>query len=474
MKVTFEQLKHCHVAMSIEVEEERVQRTLQSTARRISRQRPIPGFRPGHAPVGIVMRRLGKETMYNALVDHIGETLYEEALEELDIEPVAQAQLDDIQFEPLVLKFTVPVEPVVELGDYRALRLDPPVISVPDEEVKEALEELREQNVLWEQVTRPAQLGDRVTVDLEGVNSEGEVIIDEEELSLLLSLDSALPTLHEQFLDVSADEELEFDFTYPQNFSNPALAGQSLHFRAHMLEVRKRVMPTLDDEWAKTIGDYESLDDLCLALREQLEEEAGQEAEREYAGQVVETLVDQAQIDYPEEMVERTVDQMLSEQDMTLQRQGLNLDLFLSMEGKSEEQWREEQYEETETRLRRSLALSKVAEQEELEVTPVEITSYIQELSSIYGDQAQEMRRTMLASESFQESVRKDLLTEKAADRLISIAKGEVEIAKAAAEAEVPEAEQNRKTPKAGEDVEEAAQGDSSPAIETETATHQA
>ena len=432
MKVTTEQLEHCRWAVTIEVEEERVQRALRATVRRISRQKPIPGFRPGRAPVGVMLRRLGKEAVYNALVDDIGETLYEEALEQLDIKPVARAQLDNVQLEPLVLKLTVPVEPVVELGEYRDLRPEPPAVSVPDEQVQEALERLREQNVRWELVTRSAQLDDLVTVALQGTDSEGQVIINEERTSLRLSLDSPLPTLHEQLLDMTANEERGFDFTYPQDFSNSDLAGQTLRFRAHLLEVRERVLPTLDDEWAKTVGDYDSLEDLRLALQAQLEVQAGREAEREYARQVVAALVDQAQIDYPEELIERTLDRMLSEQDLTLQRQGLTLDLFLRMEGKTREQLREEQREEAEAYLRRSLALGKVAELEELEVTPLEVTSYIRILSSTYGDQAEEARRTMLASESFQESVRQDLLAEKATLRLVSIAKGEVEVAEAA------------------------------------------
>jgi len=211
--------------------------------------------------------------------------------------------------------------------------------------------------------------------------------------------------------------------------------------------VREQVLPALDDEWAKTVGDYDSLEDLRLSVRAQLEDQAGRQADREYGRQVVASLVDQAQVDYPDELVERTLDRMLFEQDMALQRQGLNLDLALRMEGKSRDQLREEQREEAEERLRRSLVLGRVAELEELEVTPLEVTSYIRLLSSTYGDRAQEARRTLLASESFQEWVRQDLLAQKATARLLSIARGEVEVAEAVeqhtqpgAEAERPEA----------------------------------
>jgi len=220
------------LALTIEVEEQRVERALRATARNISRLKPIPGFRPGRAPVAVVMQRLGKEAVYDALVDDIGETLYEEAIEQLGIKPAARAQLDDVQLEPLVLKLTIPLEPVLELGDYRALRLDPPALSISDQEVEDALASLQEENARWEPVSRPAQLGDRVTVALEGTNSEGQVLINEEGASLRLSLDARLPTLHEQLLEMAANEEREFDFTYPQDFTNPNLAGQALHFRS--------------------------------------------------------------------------------------------------------------------------------------------------------------------------------------------------------------------------------------------------
>ena len=467
LKVTSEELEHRHLVVTIEVDEERVQRALRATARRISRQSPVRGYRPGRAPLGVVMRRVGKEVMYDALVDDIGDTLFQEALEELDVKPAAKAQLDDVQLEPLVLKLTVPLEPIVELGEYQAVRIEPPVVSVSDEQVEEALTELQERNAQWELVTRPAQLGDLAVVALRGTNSEGVELINEERTSFRLSLDSPLPTLHEQLLEMEADEEREFDFTYPADFADPTLAGQSVHFWILLSEVRERVVPGLDDEWAKTVGDYESLEDLRLTLRERLEEQAERQAEQDYASQVVTALVDQAQIDYPEELVQNTLDRMLTKQDMALRRRGLDLDLFLRMEDKTRKQLREEQYDEAEERLRRFLALSKVVELEEVEVEPLEVVSYIRMLSSAYGDQAEEMRRTMLASESFQESVRQDLLVDKGTTRLVLIARGEVElleevttdVEESDTEEEAPELELVVETEEAATDMTESGVG---------------
>lgn len=473
LKVTTEQLEHRRLGLTIEVEEQRVQEALRATARQISRVKPIPGFRPGRAPVAVMMRRLGKEAVYDALVDEIGETLYEEAIEQLGIKPAGRAQLEDVQLEPLVLKVTIPLEPVVELGDYQALRLDPPAVTISDQEVEDNLLSLREKNVRWEPVSRPAQLGDRVTVALEGTNPEGEVLINEERASFRLSLDAPLPSLHEQLVQMVSDEEREFDLTYPRDSASLNLAGQTLHFRARLLEVREQILPTLDDEWAKTVGDYDSLDDLRVSVRARLEEEAGNEAHREYARQVLASVVDQAQIDYPQELVEGTLERMLFEQDMALQRQGLNLDLALRMQGKTRDQLRDEQREEAEQRLRRSLILGRVAELEELEVTPMEVTSYIRVLSSGYGDRAEQARRTMLASESIQDWVRQDLLAQKATARLVSIAKGEVEVAEAVeedvqprAKAERPEAVEAPEAKEESGEVREEQAGEGSPTSE--------
>ncbi|HID62119.1 MAG TPA: trigger factor family protein, partial [Anaerolineae bacterium] len=133
MKVETERLENCQMALTIEVDEERTQRALRDAARRISRQVKIPGFRPGKAPYHVVARYFGKETLYQEVVDELGEDLYREALQEIGLEPFRPATLTDYDIEPLMLKLVVPLAPVIELGDYRQMRLEPEAEAIEEE-----------------------------------------------------------------------------------------------------------------------------------------------------------------------------------------------------------------------------------------------------------------------------------------------------------------------------------------------------
>ena len=176
MKVETERLENCQMALTIEVDEERTQRALRKVARRISRQAKIPGFRPGKAPYNVVAGMFGKDVLYQEVLDELGNTVYEEALKETGLEPFGQAQLTDYETDPLVLKMVVPLVPVVELGDYRQMRLEPEEEAAREEEIDETLRRIQEQNTFWEPVKRAAQWGDLAIVDIEGM-VKGETVI---------------------------------------------------------------------------------------------------------------------------------------------------------------------------------------------------------------------------------------------------------------------------------------------------------
>ena len=235
MEVTAERLENCQVELTIEVDEERVEQELRRVARRLSKRRRIPGFRPGRAPYDAVLRFFGKNALYQVVLDDLGQAVFEEALEKEGIEQFAQAELMDIQLEPMVLKMMVPVAPIVELGDYRQLRLTPPEVTVSDEEVEEALKRIQAQHSQWQPVERPAQLDDQVIVDIEGT-VEGEVVLSNQERVLLLKAESPypLPGFNEQIVGMVIGEDREFDLTYPENLANEELAGRESHFKVHL------------------------------------------------------------------------------------------------------------------------------------------------------------------------------------------------------------------------------------------------
>jgi trigger factor len=370
LKIETERLENCQLALTIEVNEERTQRALRNVARRISRQAKIPGFRPGKAPYNVVAGMFGKEALYQEVVDELGEAVYKEALEETGLEPFGQAQLTGYETDPLVLKMVVPLAPVVELGDYRQMRLEADEETIRDEEVNEALRRIQEQNTFWEPVKRPTQWGDLAIVDIEGT-AKGETVIGNKGRELILEADSPypLPGFSDQLLGMTVNEQKEFTLTYPEDSENEKLAGQRAHFKVHLQDLKQKVVPGIDDDLARTVGSYETLEDLEAELRRELQAKA----EEEFANRALTALVERSEIEFPPMMLEREIDDWLGELDRSLRRQGLNLENYLAMRKLTEEAFRQEVSPQVGERLKRSLALGKLAELEGLDIESDEV-----------------------------------------------------------------------------------------------------
>jgi trigger factor len=428
LEVTAERLENCQVELTIEVDEERVQQELRRVARRLSKRRRIPGFRPGRAPYDTVLRFFGKDALYQEVLEDLVQAVFKEALEKEGIESFAQAELMDVHLEPMVLKMVVPVAPIVELGDYRQLRLTPPEVTVSDEKVETALKHIQAQHSQWQPVERPAQLDDQVIVDIEST-VEGEVVLSNQERVVLLKAESLypLPGFNEQIVGMVIGEDREFDLTYPENLANEELAGKESHFKVHLHDLKELVLPDMDDDLAKTIGDFETLDDLKTKVRENLQAEAEQEAESRFSSEVLTATVERAHIEFPPVLLERELDGLLEEQDrVSRQREGLTLDNWLEMNKKNKEEYRDELRPRAVERLKRGLALGKVVELEGITVEGEEVGAQVERMSLSFGEQA-DKARDIFSSPDNMRSIASDLLTNKALQRLMAIARDEME-----------------------------------------------
>ena len=391
MKVETERLENCQVALTIEVDEERTEQALHNAARRISQRAKIPGFRPGKAPYNVVVRRFGKEFLYEEVVDELGDSIYKEALEEAGLDPFGQATLTDYEIEPLVLKLVVPIAPVVELGDYRQMRLEPEEEAAREEEIDETLRRIQKQNTFWEPVKRAAQWGDLAIVDIEGT-VKGETVIGNKGRELMLEADSPypLPGFSDKLLGMTVNERREFTLNYPEDFQNKELAGQQAHFEVRLQELKEQVQPGIDDDLARTVGDYETLEDLKAELRRDLQAQA----EGRFASRALTALVERSEIEFPPLLLEREIDDWLKDLDLGLKKQNLSLDNYLKMRKVTEEEFRKEISPEVEERLKRSLALSKFIELEGLEIEPGEVDKALKHLATIARGELQEEAET--------------------------------------------------------------------------------
>lgn len=427
MNITKESAGERQLSLTIEVDEERVERARRRTAREISREVDIPGFRKGKAPYEVVVQRLGERVFQQELVGVLAEDVYREALEEEDIVPYAPGTLEETTFDPLTLRFTVPLVPTVDLGDYRAYRLEAEDVEIPEDELDEALEAIREQNAVLAPLDRPAAKGDLLVGELVGRTPDGAEFLHEEDARLLLDPEHgpAVPGLVNELIGLAEGEERSFSLVLPDDFEAEELAGQEVTFEIKVEHVYERILPDLDDDLARTVGNFDTFEALEASVRQRLKERERAEIESEYAERVLQDIVDQAEVSYPPVMLEEALQDAIENYEREIERrEHMMLEDYLRIKGTSMEALREELRVDVEASLERSLVLGEVVEREGLEVSEEALDVQIVEASERYGDQADELRAALSAPEN-RRGIRNRMLANQAAERLVAIAKGE-------------------------------------------------
>ena len=442
--------------LTVEVPDERVRPALQTAARQLSKRYPVAGFRPGKAPYEHVVRQFGERALYEAAIDDLGQKVYAEALDQEHIEAYGPGSLEDMQLKPLVLKFAVPLKPEVEMGDYRALRHPYEAPAVTDEEIQRVLDSLRERQAVLEPVERPAALGDMATLDISAFMNEGlnpsDFLMTDKDVAVQLDTqtDWPMPGFAAQAVGITAGETRKFDLSFADDYANDSLRGQTAHFEVVCKEVKSRTLPEWNDDLAKEVGEFQTLAELRARVQSDLEKEAQRARNREYGDQVLEQLVAQSTIKYPPVLLEQEVDDLLADLDNRLREQRLTLDDYLKIENKTREQLREEYKPRAEARLKRALVLGRIVEHEQLEVQPEEVAGEVSRMAVALGDQAARVT-DYLNSDRARQSLTIDLLTGKALERLVAIAKGETVPAPGAAS---PEAETAPETAPTGAEAQ--------------------
>jgi trigger factor len=419
--------------LRVEVEPERVEKALRAAAKRISRQVNISGFRKGKAPYHIVVRHLGEGAIYDEALDRLGPEVYAQALEEADLEPYAPGSLDDVSLDPLVLTFIVPLMPLVELNDYRSVRRPFETPEVTNDDVEETLKAMQADQAALSSVERPLKMGDIGTFDIlatvpsqEG-GSDPETLIDRKANNVLVDEETAypLPGFAEEVVGMSAGEARTFDLEIDEDsVEEEHLKGATAHLDVTCSKVWERELPPLDDEFAKSVSDFDSLLELRADIRKNLEERAVREARADYVNQVLEAILEQGTIEYPQVMLEEWLDDVVEEFEERLREGGLALDTYMRINNISQDEVREELRPTAEKRLVRALVMGKVVEAERLEVSEGEVGDEIETMILPFGDQAG-LARQLMSGEDSKRSITNRLLTQKAIDRLTDIARGE-------------------------------------------------
>ena len=407
-----------NVSMASEDEEPFIGRSYRRLASRVK----IPGFRPGKAPRSIVESHLGRTALVQeALEFMIPETL-NQVLSDESIQAYVDPQLELLEIEPVSFKAIVPLEPLVDLGDFRSIHVDREPVEVTEEQVDEVVEQLRNESAPWDPVERPVQFGDLLNLNVDGT-IEGDQAINDKGVDFIPEKENPMPMpgFSAALVGMTAGETKELSLFVPDDHNQEEYAGKECQFKVEVLSIKEKLLPELDDEFAKGIRDgYETLEALKDFVRQRIKDDGEASADRQAQEASVQELLKTASVQASDLIYQRELDHMYEERERSLRSQRMDMDTYLGYIGKTGEEWREELRPRAQERLNTYLVLRKLAEEESIEISPEDIQSEIDTIVVNAGDSEETMRNT-LSSESAHESIRSSLVNRQVMARLLEI-----------------------------------------------------
>jgi trigger factor len=420
VKITQEEIVDGQTTLHVELEDSDLGPYLDQGYQRMSQRIVIPGFRQGKAPRRIVEGFVGRESLLNEVLDKMVSEVIGQAIKEQDLDAVGTPQIQDLDLDPVQFKATIPLRPEVRLGDYRSIRVDFQVDEITDDDVSDRIDSIRESLGTWETVERSPEFKDLISLDFRG-SVEGEVIWDREDSTLYLDEEGRIPIpgFTAEMVGAETNEEIEFTLQVPEEYSDASIAGKEAHFSATVNDVKERVLPELNDEFAQNLPDnFEDLNALRTTVEESLKENTEQQADQRYQTEVIEALLDETTIELPPVLLEREADHIEHDQDSFLERAGIRRDDYLRSIGSTEEEVHQQAVDEAANRLKRSFAINRIAELEGVEATEPEID---EQFNQIFAGQP--LRRQ--EREERRASIERMLKYDKTVELLVEIAKGE-------------------------------------------------
>ena len=426
MNVTTESANSTEVTLNISMDSADEEPFISRSYRRLVTRLQIPGFRPGKAPRSIVERHVGRAALVQeALEFMIPETL-DQVLKERDLQAFVEPDLELLELEPVSFKAVVPLEPVVNLGDFRVIRLEKDPVEVDAAQVDEVIEHLRFEAGPWEPVDRAVQFGDLLSLDVTGTIL-GEQVINDQGVDYIPEQDSTLPFPgFSIYLEGTVEgQEKDFTLAVPQDYPQTDYAGQECRFHVKILSIKEKKLPELDDEFAKGIRDgYENLEALRSDVHQRLTNDAENASLRQLEQQSLEELLKVATVQASSLIYQRELDQMHQDRERRLRDQRMDMDTYLRYIGKTDEEWREQLRPQAEERLRTYLVLRQLAQEEGIDISPEDIQAEVDSAVETSNDSEDSVRQ-FLSTDNAQNSIRSSLLNRRVMQRLLEIVQGD-------------------------------------------------
>ncbi|UNC90890.1 trigger factor [Candidatus Contubernalis alkaliaceticus] len=439
-----EKLDNNKVVLEVEVEVERLEEAMGKAYRKVVGKINVPGFRKGKVPRRVLEAKFGPEILYEEALEMLVPEAYEEALEELEIEPIDKPDVNIKQIEPgkpLIFEATVDVKPEVELGQYKGVEVDHVESKVTEEEVQEYLTEMQEKHTRVVVVEEgEAVQGSIVMIDfigyLEGEPFEGGKA---ENYSLEIGSGTFIPGFEEQLIGCKQEEEKEIQVTFPEDYQKEELAGKEVTFKVTIKGLKQKEKPLLDDDFAKEVSDFDTLEEFRQDVLNKLKKDAEKKDRVDLEEKIIGIVTENSKVDTPEILVERELDRVISDFSQQLKQQGLTLEQYCQLTENTEQSIKEDNRIEADKRVRANLVLEAIMKQEDFIATPEDLEEKFNKMAQSYQQEPENIKEYFEKSGQI-DVLKKEITFRKTVDFLVDEAKVNI-VDKILEEVDTPEEE---------------------------------
>jgi len=434
-----EKLEKSKVALTIEASAEEFEAAVNKAYLKMRGKINVPGFRVGKAPRKIIEKMYGEEVFYEEAVNIILPDAYEDAVKEqkLDVVGYPEVELESCTKDGVVFKCTVAVYPEVKLGQYKGLEAPKAEVKVAAADVNARLKEMADRNSRLVSVERAVKKGDTADIDFEGFDNG--VAFDGgkgENFDLEIGSGSFVPGFEEQLIGMKAGEEKDIDITFPENYA-PELAGKPVVFHVKVNEVKVKEVPTIDDEFAKDVSEFDTLKELKADIKKKMTAERTEAAQRAFEDVLMAKVAEGVEAEIPHEMVELQAERMMEQFKQQLAAQGIPFDQYLKMTGTTEADFRKQADGPAAEQVKMDLAVEAIIKAEGLEATDEDVENELKNVAGKYGMDLETVKK-YLRPEDVKEQVIREKAVKVVADSAVAVAPAE-EKAELEAEGEVVE-----------------------------------
>ena len=384
----------------------------------------IPGFRKGKAPMQIVEKYYGDEIFYEDTFNEVVPEVYEKELKENNIEAVSRPDIDVKQIgkgQDLIFTAIVQTKPEVKLGKYKGIEIKKVEYNVSDGDIEHELGHMQEKNARLVTVEdREVQKDDITVIDFEGfVDGKPFEGGKAENHELTIGSNTFIPGFEDQMIGMKTEEEKDINVKFPEDYFSEELKGKDATFKVKLHEIKKKELPALDDEFAKDVSEFDTLKELKKSIQDKLEEENKKKAKYETEDAVVKAVCDNVKLDIPSGMIETEIDNMTKEIEQRLMYQGMKLEQYLQMLGKTMEDFRKEYEEQATTSVKNRLVLEAIIKEEKIKPDNEKVEAKVKEMAELYGKKEEELKQ----NEGFMKYIEESMKNEKVVEFLVENAK---------------------------------------------------